>query len=116
MEKKEKVEDLLNTLRIPAFPPNKSQWKKLEIAVKFINTSKNSARQRKESLKLEPKAPEVLAQSSLKLSKKIANVENEEVAETEHENFDQKTEPSDKKAKRKDSKWSKIRSSLHQIM
>ena len=37
------VQDILETVRVPCFPPNKSQWKKLELAVKFINISKTSA-------------------------------------------------------------------------
>ena len=41
------VHDLLNTLLVPAYPPNRSQWRKLELALKFINVSKQSAKQSK---------------------------------------------------------------------
>ena len=37
------LEHLLSTILVPSFPPNRSQWKKLEIALKFINKSKESA-------------------------------------------------------------------------
>ena len=37
------IDDLLHTILIPTFPPNRSQWKKLENALKFINKSKESA-------------------------------------------------------------------------
>ena len=39
------VHDLLNTLLVPTYPPNRSQWKKLELALKFINLSKQSAKE-----------------------------------------------------------------------
>ena len=39
------VKDLLNTLLVPTYPPNRSQWKKLELALKFINMSKQSAKE-----------------------------------------------------------------------
>ena len=38
------VHDLLNTLLVPTYPPNRSQWKKLELALKFINMSKKRVR------------------------------------------------------------------------
>eukprot|EP00092_Neocalanus_flemingeri_P042796 GFUD01046940.1.p1 GENE.GFUD01046940.1~~GFUD01046940.1.p1 ORF type:complete len:127 (-),score=34.86 GFUD01046940.1:117-497(-) len=41
------IHDLLHTLLVPTFPPNRSQWKKLELALKFINLSKQSAKQSK---------------------------------------------------------------------
>ena len=34
------VEGLLKSVLVPSFPPNRSQWKKLELAMKFINNSK----------------------------------------------------------------------------
>ena len=37
------IECLLSTILVPSFPPNRSQWKKLEIALKFIKKSKQSA-------------------------------------------------------------------------
>ena len=37
------LEHLLSTILVPSFPPNRSQWKKLENALKFINKSKKSA-------------------------------------------------------------------------
>ena len=39
-EKSGEVEDLLKSVLVPSFPPNRSQWKKLELAMKFINKSK----------------------------------------------------------------------------
>ena len=41
------VHDLLNTLLVPTYPPNRSQWKKLELALKFINMSKKRVRESK---------------------------------------------------------------------
>eukprot|EP00090_Calanus_glacialis_P022320 TRINITY_DN34454_c0_g1_i1.p1 TRINITY_DN34454_c0_g1~~TRINITY_DN34454_c0_g1_i1.p1 ORF type:complete len:140 (-),score=41.94 TRINITY_DN34454_c0_g1_i1:119-502(-) len=43
------VHDILNTLLVPTYPPNRSQWRKLELALKFINVSKKSAKQSKSS-------------------------------------------------------------------
>ena len=40
-EKPEEVENLLKTVNVPSTgPPNRSQWRKLELAMKFINKSK----------------------------------------------------------------------------
>lgn len=39
-ENSAEVEDLLKSVLVPSFPPNRSQWKKLELAMKFINASK----------------------------------------------------------------------------
>lgn len=36
----EDVQGILNTLLVPMDPPNRSQWRKLELAMKFINKSK----------------------------------------------------------------------------
>ena len=41
------VHDLLQTILVPSYPPNRSQWRKLELALKFINLSKKSARDAK---------------------------------------------------------------------
>jgi len=38
----EEVHGILNTLLVPMDPPNRSQWRKLELAMKFINISKQS--------------------------------------------------------------------------
>ena len=43
----EEVEDLLKTVLVPSFPPNRSQWKKLELAMKFINKSKAEVERRR---------------------------------------------------------------------
>ena len=43
------IHDLVNTLLVPTYPPNRSQWKKLELALKFINISKQSAKESKSS-------------------------------------------------------------------
>ena len=40
MTENPELEDLLKSVLVPAFPPNRSQWKKLELAMKFINKSK----------------------------------------------------------------------------
>ena len=39
-EDKSEVDHLLKSVLVPSFPPNRSQWKKLELAMKFINQSK----------------------------------------------------------------------------
>ena len=39
-EQSSEVDHLLKSVLVPSFPPNRSQWKKLEIALKFINKSK----------------------------------------------------------------------------
>ena len=41
-ENSAEVEDLLKSVLVPSFPPNRSQWKKLELAMKFIKLSKQS--------------------------------------------------------------------------
>ena len=43
------VEHLLQTIRIPSYPPNRSQWRKLELALKFINKSLKSTNKSKTS-------------------------------------------------------------------
>ena len=42
----EDIKHLLHSVLIPTFPPNRSQWKKLEIALKFINASKKEVKKR----------------------------------------------------------------------
>ena len=37
------VRAIVNTLLVPMDPPNRSQWRKLELAMEFIKKSKNSA-------------------------------------------------------------------------
>ena len=37
------IDNLLKTVLVPSYPPNRSQWKKIELAMKFINKSKNCA-------------------------------------------------------------------------
>merc|ERR1712025_192095 len=39
---REDIQGILNTLLVPMEPPNRSQWKKLELAMKFIKLSKQS--------------------------------------------------------------------------
>ena len=41
------MEDLLKTVLVPSFPPNRSQWKKLELAMKFIKKSKVEVERRR---------------------------------------------------------------------
>ena len=50
MQTKEEVEQLLLTVLLPSFPPNRSQWKKLEIALDFIKKSRTQTRARAESV------------------------------------------------------------------
>lgn len=50
MQTKEEVEQLLLTVLLPSFPPNRSQWKKLEIALDFIKKSRTQTRARTESV------------------------------------------------------------------
>ena len=39
----QEVDVILQSLLVPHFPPNRSQWRKLELALKFIQKSKTSA-------------------------------------------------------------------------
>ena len=43
------IDHLLHSVLIPTFPPNRSQWRKLENALKFINNSKQSANTTKQN-------------------------------------------------------------------
>ena len=45
--REENIDHLLQTVLVPATPPNRSQWRKLELALKFINKSKKSVKQKK---------------------------------------------------------------------
>ena len=122
MGNKGNVDELLNTLRIPAFPPDRSQWRKLEIAVNFINKSKHCAEQtraRKESLKIDPKEPELLETDSTKKLIKPKTQVTSKMEKKEYENLDiipKNADGSNRRLQIKDSKWAKIRGSLHQIM
>jgi phenylalanyl-tRNA synthetase alpha subunit len=46
------MDQLLHSIMIPTIPPNRSQWKKLELALKFINKSKHVADEKKKERKL----------------------------------------------------------------
>ena len=46
-ENSAEVEDLLKSVLVPSFPPNRSQWKKLELAMKFIKKSKAEVERRR---------------------------------------------------------------------
>jgi hypothetical protein len=62
MDQEGSVDDLLSKLKIPVHPPDRSKWRKLEIAVKFIGKSKTSVQhtnKRRESMKIEPKELEM---------------------------------------------------------
>ena len=37
------VDKILQTLLVPSFPPNRSQWRKLELAMEFIKKSRERA-------------------------------------------------------------------------
>ena len=41
------IDHLLLTVLLPSFPPNRSQWKKLELALNFINKSRTSSSEEK---------------------------------------------------------------------
>ena len=43
---KDEVDRLLQSVLVPAKPPNRSQWKKLELAMKFIQASKKAESRR----------------------------------------------------------------------
>ena len=45
------VHDLLNTLLVPTYHPNRSQWTKLELAMELINISKKRVKEAKSSSK-----------------------------------------------------------------
>ena len=42
------VDQLLQTILVPTFPPNRSQWRKLDIAMQFIHRSKMSLKRKRE--------------------------------------------------------------------
>jgi hypothetical protein len=46
-EDRDTVEHLLRTVLVPSYPPNRSQWRKLELAMKFINKSLKSRKKAK---------------------------------------------------------------------
>ena len=118
-KEKEDVEQLLHTVLVPAFPPNRSQWRKLEIAMKFINISKKSARETR--MKKEQK---------YKVLKESENTENNDRGKKSNDGYNSFQLPSDdvdgvikkdhhvkfKPNKRKKSRWKRIKHSLHQIM
>ena len=111
------VDELLSTLRIPVYPPDRSQWRKLELAMKFINISKTSVEQtksRKESLKINPKDPELF---DTELEDSDHDDNSEVQSEKEREGRYKVTVSKSKKIPAANvSNWSKIRNSLHQIM
>ena len=96
----------MSTLRIPVYPPDRSQWRKLELAMKFINNSKASAKEtkeRKESLKIDPKSPRLLKKD--KKNPEDSNVDHPVVLSKSKESV-----------RKRGSNWSKIRNSLQEIM
>ena len=116
-KKKEDVEQLLHTVLVPAFPPNRSQWRKLEIAMKFINMSKKSARETR--MKKEKKY-KVLKESEktenddthFAREKKSLQLPSDDVDGVINKDHHVKFKPN----KRKKSRWKRIKHSLHQIM
>ena len=106
MEETPQVDNLLSTLRIPVYPPDRSQWRKLELAMKFINNSKASAKEtkeRKESLKIDPKSPRLLKKD--KKNPEDSNVDHPVVLSKSKESV-----------RKRGNNWSKIRNSLQEIM
>jgi hypothetical protein len=49
------IDDLMHSVLIPSFQPTRSQWKKIENALRFINNSKQSAHETRERKVLECK-------------------------------------------------------------
>ena len=50
-EERDTVEHLLRTVLVPSYPPNRSQWRKLKLALKFINSSKKAKKPRTDKKK-----------------------------------------------------------------
>ena len=97
------IQDILESVKIPSHPPNKSQWKKLELAVKFINISKSSAAARRASMKMEPKECFLTTDE---------NSEESEKSLCREEYLDEK---SCHKVGKKSSRWLKVSKSLNTI-
>ena len=105
------IQDILETVKVPCYPPNKSQWKKLELAVKFINISKTSAANtRRASMKIEPRKSLVHSDSECD-NKKL----NSDDAEEEEEEENLSDEGWCHKVGKKRSRWSKVSKSLNSI-
>ena len=122
-KEKEDVEQLLHTVLVPAFPPNRSQWRKLEIAMKFINMSKKSARETrmkkekkykvlKESEKTENDDTHFARGKKSKDDCKSPQLPSDDVDGVINKDHHVKFKPN----KRKKSRWKRIKHSLHQIM
>ena len=112
-ENLDEVDHLLQTVLVPAFPPNRSQWRKLEITMEFINKSKNSVRQTRiknannYSLLSVPQQSNTMKTERMKEAKHIAFSCDAEIIRKEN--------PKQSKHKQR-SKWSRIKNSLHQIL
>ena len=111
VDKVGRIQDILETVKVPCYPPNKSQWKKLELAVKFINISKTSAATtRRASMKIEPRKTSV--HSNSECDKKL----NSDDGEEEEENLSDDTDEGwCHKVGKKRSRWSKVSKSLNSI-
>ena len=128
MARQDNIQDILDSVKIPCQPPNKSQWKKLEIAVKFINASKKCAEQKRYfficllgplywllsgCIKIQISAVniEILSvvcrKASLKIEPKNMNMTEEEEKSYEEKCCD--------KVKKKSGRWDKVSKSLHTI-
>ena len=76
------VDQLLQTILVPTFPPNRSQWRKLDIAMHFIHRSKMSLkRKREENIHIDKSAAIVESDDERKDSirpnkRKVTIVEN----------------------------------------
>ena len=73
------LDGLLHSVLIPSIPPNRSQWRKLELALKFINKSKNCAKKKRlskneSSFKEIPEGEEI----NIKTHEKIETIESAE--------------------------------------
>ena len=72
-----KIDELLGTVKIPCWPPNRSQWRKLDLAIKFINISKKCVADkagRRKSMKIEPKSGDK-ENNDIKIVKKNTKIE-----------------------------------------
>lgn len=103
------IQDILQTVKVPCYPPNKSQWKKLELAVKFINISKTSAATtRRASMKIEPRKTSIHSNSECDKKRNSDAGEEEEEENLSDEGWCHKVG-------KKRSRWSKVSKSLNSI-
>ena len=106
------VDQILQTILVPSFPPNRSQWRKLDLALKFINKSKTSANHTKTEYGKKKEisvVPQQVDDREIIQNKKDINANNEIF------NCRQLANPKSVNLK-KQSSWSKIKHSVQHIM